>query len=111
MATIEALLADLRARDIGLRVEDGNLRVSAPRDALTPSLRSQLEARKAELVAYLTTAGVAPDLPPLTAAPRRGRLPLSFIQERLWFLHQLDPHGSAHNIAVAMSTGGTIELD
>jgi amino acid adenylation domain-containing protein len=112
MATLEALLADLRARDIGLRLDEGgNLRVSAPREALTPSLRSQLEARKAEIVAYLASASGDGELPPLAPAPRRGRLPLSFIQERLWFLHQLDPHGSAHNIAIAVTTAGAVDLD
>ena len=112
MATLEELLGELRARDIGLRLEDGgNLRVSAPREALTAPLRAAIEARKPEIVAHLAAAGTASGFPELTRLPRGGRLPLSFAQERFWFLHQLDPAGSTHNVSISLTLGGAVELD
>ena len=37
-------------------------------------------------------------LPPIEPADRTGELPLSFAQERLWFLHQLEPQNSAYHL-------------
>ena len=42
----------------------------------------------------------------------RGRAyPLSFGQQRLWFLHQLDPDSSAYNIFRALRISGKLDLD
>ncbi len=48
-------------------------------------------------------------LPPLRRVPRTGSMPLSFAQERLWFLSQLDPLSPAYNIPMALHLVG--ELD
>ncbi|HEX8619605.1 MAG TPA: amino acid adenylation domain-containing protein, partial [Thermoanaerobaculia bacterium] len=39
------------------------------------------------------------------------RIPLSFAQERLWFLHQLDPHSAGYNIPGAVTMRGALDLD
>ncbi|MFL6201612.1 MAG: amino acid adenylation domain-containing protein, partial [Thermoanaerobaculia bacterium] len=46
--------------------------------------------------------------PPLTRRERHGPLPLSFAQQRLWFLHQLEPESSAYNIPVAIRVRGSL---
>src|SRR4029077_19603612 len=43
-------------------------------------------------------------------APRTGPLPLSFSQERLWFLDQLDPGSAAYNIAAAVELSGSLDV-
>jgi amino acid adenylation domain-containing protein len=47
------------------------------------------------------------------AIPRRGQagepLPLSFSQERMWFLHELDPGSSAYNLCGAVRLRGTLD--
>ncbi|HSG40329.1 MAG TPA: amino acid adenylation domain-containing protein, partial [Thermoanaerobaculia bacterium] len=49
-------------------------------------------------------------LPPLRPIPRGGELPLSFAQERLWFLDQLAPGGSAYSIPVAVRLRGSLDV-
>ena len=53
-------------------------------------------------------AGAAPGAaPPLRPRPATGEpLPLSFAQERLWFLDQLEPGGPAYNIPPALRLRG-----
>src|SRR5262249_1036881 len=43
-------------------------------------------------------------------APRTENLPLSFAQRRLWFLDQLEPGGSAFNIASALRLSGKLNV-
>ncbi|HET7464454.1 MAG TPA: amino acid adenylation domain-containing protein, partial [Longimicrobium sp.] len=50
-----------------------------------------------ELARELETAARS-ELPPIEPAPRDQRVPLSFAQQRLWFLEQLGNLGSAYNI-------------
>ncbi|HEX6373941.1 MAG TPA: amino acid adenylation domain-containing protein, partial [Longimicrobium sp.] len=56
----------------------------------------------------LETAARA-DLPPIEPAAREGRLPLSFAQQRLWFLEQLGDLGSTYHMHARLRLRG--ELD
>jgi amino acid adenylation domain-containing protein len=50
-------------------------------------------------------------VPPIVPVPRQGDLPLSFAQQRLWFLDQLDPENAAYNLPAAMRLSGEISVD
>ncbi len=47
---------------------------------------------------------------PLERAPRDSKLPLSFSQQRLWFLDQLEPGSPAYNMPAALRLRGTLEV-
>jgi acyl carrier protein len=51
------------------------------------------------------------DMPPLVPAARDRTLPLSFAQQRLWFLDQLAPGGAAYAVAGAFSISGPLDVD
>ncbi len=51
------------------------------------------------------------DVPSLVSQAREMILPLSFEQERLWFLSQLEPDSPAYNIPVALQVQGDLNLD
>ncbi|WP_420127101.1 non-ribosomal peptide synthase/polyketide synthase [Longimicrobium sp.] len=65
-------------------------------------------AQLAERVEEVRRAEV-PMLPPVVPAERMGPLPLSFAQERLWFLDRLEPGSATYNIPVARRLGGAMD--
>ncbi|GHO70191.1 hypothetical protein KSC_090830 [Ktedonobacter sp. SOSP1-52] len=49
-------------------------------------------------------------MPPLLPVPRDQDLPLSFAQQRLWFLHQFAPRSAAYSIPVFARLHGTLAI-
>ncbi|HEX2077660.1 MAG TPA: amino acid adenylation domain-containing protein [Longimicrobium sp.] len=62
----------------------------------------------AERVEALRRAGL-PLAAPLVAAERTGPLPLSFAQQRLWFMEQLHPGQATYNIPAALWLRGPLD--
>ncbi len=50
-------------------------------------------------------------LPPILRVPRGQSFPLSFSQERMWFLNQLDPETSAYNLPQAIRLRGRLDVE
>lgn len=50
-------------------------------------------------------------IPPLQRASREAPLPLSFAQERLWFLAQLDPDSPAYNMPLGLRLKGKLDVE
>ena len=86
------LLSNLSSKDIEIWADGDRLRYNAPKGALTPDFRKELAAHKSEILALLRQADTAISSAsfPLKPVLRTGDLPLSFAQQRLWFLNQLD---------------------
>jgi amino acid adenylation domain-containing protein/non-ribosomal peptide synthase protein (TIGR01720 family) len=81
---------------------------------ITLPLRALFEAPTVAQLAERITATsdiFGDDAPPLTRARREGTLALSFAQQRLWFIHQMDPESSAYNLPIALKLTGALDQD
>ena len=74
-------------------------------------LRTVFEAPTVAGLAQAIEAAARPSRPPLAPVPRGGRLPLSFAQQRLWFLDQLEPGIPIYNIPAAIRLTGALDLE
>ncbi len=104
--SVSDLLLELSEQGIRLWADEGQLRLRAPKGVMTPELQARLSANKAELLALLQ--GEAQQAP-IPRADRAGQLPLSFMQERLWFLAQMYPDGVAYNLPNAYRLRGPLD--
>lgn len=110
MKTVQALLNEVHALGIRFRLEGDKLGVKAAKGALTDELRTELSARKADIIAYLRR--LQPQAAP-AGIPVVGRdqpLPLSFSQQRLWLLHQLADQKQVYNIPCIWRLQGELNL-
>ncbi|MET8014779.1 amino acid adenylation domain-containing protein [Streptomyces sp. NPDC005271] len=65
---------------------------------------------QAALVDGLVAEKNRPVLPALAPAERDGTVPTSFAQERLWFLHQMDPDTAQYNFPVFVRLTGELDV-
>ena len=107
METVTELLGHLASRGIKLSVNAGKLNCHAQKGTLTSDLQAGIVAHKAALIALLE---VPQEQAPLPDAAVPQRLPLSFAQERLWFLNELDPGSTGYSVPIAVSIGGELDV-
>src|SRR6185503_8259223 len=90
--------------------------ISRVRDAFGQevALRSLFEqptvAGLAERIEQAQRAGAGLLAPPLVRVTGAERLPLSFAQQRLWFLDQMEPGSSSYNIPAAVRLRGALDI-
>lgn len=102
MANVENLLREIHNLGGSLRVEEEQLKCTAPPGALTPELARRISENKVSIVEYLTQ--VIDQRPPITAmsSAERAEAPLTFQQLRLWFMDKYDSASGAYNMPVVL---------
>ncbi|WP_432783775.1 amino acid adenylation domain-containing protein [Pseudomonas corrugata] len=77
--------------------------------ATVPPLRAVFEHPTLEALAALLGAPLQAPAATFVPAPRPARLPLSFEQQRLWFLEQLSAGGGEYNVVSAVQLDGKLD--
>jgi amino acid adenylation domain-containing protein len=87
--------------------------VSRVRAALGAEVPLKAVFESATLTAFAARVdaarGAASDAPPMARADRSAPLPLSFAQQRLWFLQQLDPASNSYNMPYTLRLRGDLD--
>ncbi|MEM7758012.1 MAG: condensation domain-containing protein, partial [Cyanobacteria bacterium P01_A01_bin.40] len=111
MKTIDEFLISLSNQDVKLWLEGDRLCCDAPEEVLTSNLSTQLAERKAEIIAFLNQVDLAAkSRQTITPVARTENLPLSFAQQRLWFLDQMEPGNPLYNVPGAVRLQGFLDI-
>ena len=89
--SVQLLIDELVGHGVELWLDDGRLRVRGPEESVIPHLYAQLRARKADVTSLLAERSGRPD-----------QHPLSYSQQSLWLLHQLDHDSPCYNVNVVV---------
>jgi len=65
----------------------------------------------AKAIERARTHGPKEEMPPLEQVSRDGDLELSYAQQRLWIIDQLEPGSAAYNIPIAIRIRGRLDVD
>lgn len=107
---ISLLLQELKGKDIRLQLDGGKLRLNAPKGAVNDQLKKMIASNREFLIARLQSDVKVNGPGFLSRVPRAGRLPVTFAQQRLWFLDQVDPGRSHYNIFFAVEIKGWLDM-
>lgn len=104
-------LTELRKLDIQLSLNGENLRIKAPSGALTNEIKAQLKDQKQSIIDFLKGSQEVVDTQSIPIASRENSLPLSFQQQGLWFIDQLEPGSPAYNMPFGFKLLGELDVD
>ncbi|WP_136807589.1 non-ribosomal peptide synthetase [Desulfosediminicola flagellatus] len=112
MIRIEKVLSQLGTQGVKFWLEGETLHYRAPRGTLNAETIQTLRSRKPEILAFLRSNraedSAAAMLPSLATGARNSGL-LSFGQQGLWVLHQMNGGHAAYNIPEAVVLNGPLD--
>ena len=107
-------LSYLNSLEIKLWLEEDKLKYQAPQGVMTAEIKQEIGTRKSEILDFLSReAQPSPNSPESVIIPvsRDEDLPLSFAQQRMWFLYQMDSQNPAYNECPAIRLTGNLNID
>ena len=110
---IVEFLSYLNSLEIKLWLEAEKLKYQAPTGVMTTEIKQEIGNRKTEIIAFLKLAKISVHASESAITPvgRDGDLPLSFAQQRIWFLHQMDSQNPAYNESPTIRLTGSLNIE
>lgn len=110
---VVSLINKVFSKGIKLWEDDNQLKMKAPKGSLTNELREELVENKQEIIAFLQQITVTDNIQKISPVDKTkvDFLPLSFVQQRLWFIDQLEPDSANYNITGAFILNFSVDIN
>jgi len=108
---VREFLIHLRQMNIHVNLKGDRLYCNAPKGVITHDMRTALSNYKAEIIALLQQdTNLSNSNGSIVPVSHQGYLPLSYSQERLWLLAQIEQEVSAYNIPMVFRLKGQLDI-
>lgn len=109
---IEEFIAELKAKNIKLWVENEFLRYKAPKGVITAELLKDMAERKEEMKSYLISSDFDdPFDRPIPKVEMKDCYTLSAAQKRMYLLSRIDSESTAYNMTQVLRIEGELNLN
>ncbi|NEQ63454.1 MAG: non-ribosomal peptide synthetase, partial [Moorea sp. SIO4A1] len=111
MKTVE-FVSYLQNLGVKLWIDGEQLRYRSPKKVITPELKQSLVERKADILKLLrkahknTQSDAGSSIQPIS---REQTIPLSFAQQRLWFIEKMALSSNAYNMPLTLNLVGKLD--
>lgn len=111
--TILTVVRTLNELGIFPYLEDGKLKTRSDAPISDSETVALIRAHRDELIGFLagTEGEIRQTTPIVPIADRAAPTPLSFAQQRLWFIHQLEGGSSQYNININLVLRGALDME
>jgi len=110
--SILPLFARLETLGIKLELVEGRLKINAPKGTLTPGLIDEIKDKKPGIIEFLQKhVQKAEKYVSIEAVEDRQYYPLSSVQQRLYFIQQMDPESTAYNMPAVRELIGVLDKE
>ncbi|MEL7146557.1 MAG: condensation domain-containing protein, partial [Bacteroidota bacterium] len=111
--SVEQLLLQLNGLNIGVKLQDDELKLSIPKGTDVSAVIPEVRALKQDLINYIKERQQhsQPSLEGLVVVPEKEAYALSGAQKRMYFLDQFEPDSISYNISQVLKFTGTIDID
>src|SRR5581483_997741 len=104
MSDVERIVEQARTHDVALYLKEGRLAYTAFGESFPAELKTKIAENKDAIIDYLRRSGTGD-------AGKATAYPLSFAQQRLWFLDHFEGVGAGYNTSVALRLTGSLDRD
>ena len=111
--SITELLKTLEAHNIQISEADGKLKTTAPKGAISQEIGFQIKANKQALLEFIERRKSQRQkeiFQTIKMAPPAEDYPLSFAQQRLWFIDRMEGSSSKYNMPSAFRLRGRLDI-
>ena len=109
---VAGILAELDAAGVKVSVDDGRLKVNAPKGAVNDALKTAIASHRDEIVARLSAnRSPASEDRKLHRVARTPPLPLTAVQKRFWFLDKVGQGQSIPSVNLPLRLKGPVDFD
>lgn len=111
--TLVELLKDVKSKGITLYLKEGKLAFKAPPGAMDASLKSEIVALKPQIVDLLEKSSESRASRKKLIRPRTSSsfIPLSFAQQRIWFIDKFNEGSAQYNMPVVFKMRGHFDIE